>query len=161
MCVFFVVHNRCLFNDSQLVKMKKVYSLTRGEGHSLKICGGYVRPHWPPFSNRLSLNDPFSFFTFCSHLMTPFSKCSLTLTPFLEIFIDENGRHALTEWRPFLPINDHLVICTQYLFDPRNDPLFFFKLKSSLKDHFFFYSPHQMTPYFSFVLTERPLFFFI
>ena len=36
-------------------------------------------------------------------------------------------------------------------------PPFFlaFKLKSSLKDPFF-YSPHQMTPYFSFVLTERP-----
>ena len=38
------------------------------------------------------------------------------------------------------------------------DPLFFFKLKSSLKDPFLFYSPHQMTPYFSFVLTERPPF---
>ena len=35
-------------------------------------------------------------------------------------------------------------------------PPFFFKLKSSLKDPLFFYSPHQMTPYFSFVLTERP-----
>ena len=41
---------------------------------------------------------------------------------------------------------------------PPKSPLFFFKLKSSLKDPFFFYSPHQMTPYFSFVLTERPLF---
>ena len=41
---------------------------------------------------------------------------------FLEIFIGENGRHALTEWRPFSPINDHLglVICTQYLFGRRD-----------------------------------------
>ena len=163
MCVFFVVHNRCLFNDSQLVKMKKVYSLTRGEGHSLKICGGYVRPHWPPFSNRLSLNDPFSFFTFCSHLMTPFSKCSLTLTPFLEIFIDENGRHALTEWRPFLPINDHLVICIYPIFvwPPKWPPFFLQTEVFTKRPLLFFYSPHQMTPYFSFVLTERPLFFFI
>ena len=38
-------------------------------------------------------------------------------------------------------------------------PFFFFKLKSSLKDPFLFYSPHQMTPYFSLVLTERPPFF--
>ena len=38
-------------------------------------------------------------------------------------------------------------------------PFFFFKLKSSLKDPFFFYSPHQATPYFSIVLTERPHFF--
>ena len=112
---------------------------------------------------------PFLFFTFCSHLMTPiFKMISYLMTPFFEIFISENGRHALTEWRPFLPINDHLVICTQYLFGRRdfalrlrasqNDPIFFFKLKSSLKDPLFFYSPHQTTPYFSFVLTERPHF---
>ena len=37
-------------------------------GHSLKICDGYVRPHWPPFSNRLSLNDPLFMF---SHLLSP------------------------------------------------------------------------------------------
>ena len=43
----------------------------------------YVRPHWPPFSNRLSLNDPFLFFTFCSHLMTPiFKMLSHLMTPF-------------------------------------------------------------------------------
>ena len=31
-------------------------------GHSLNICDGYVRPHWAPFSNRLSLNDPLFIF---------------------------------------------------------------------------------------------------
>ena len=30
--------------------------------YSLKRCDGYVRPHWPPFSNRLSLNDPLFIF---------------------------------------------------------------------------------------------------
>ena len=78
-------------------------------GHSLKICDGYVRPHWPPFSNRLSLNDPlFIFhillspndpiFKMLSHLMTPFFRniyrwkwgsCSHWMTP---IFTDK--------WRP-------------------------------------------------------------
>ena len=29
---------------------------------SLKICDGYVRPHWPPFSSCLSLNDPLFIF---------------------------------------------------------------------------------------------------
>ena len=39
-----------------------------GGGHSLKISDGYVRPHWPPFSNRLSLNDPlFIFHILLSH----------------------------------------------------------------------------------------------
>ena len=36
-----------------------------GGGHSLKLCDGYVRPHWPLFSNRLSLNDPL----FISHML--------------------------------------------------------------------------------------------
>ena len=31
-------------------------------GHSLKIRDGYVRSHWPPFSNLLSLNDPLFIF---------------------------------------------------------------------------------------------------
>ena len=54
-----------------------------GGGHSLKICDGYVRPHWPLFSNCLSLIDPFLFFTFCSHLMTRiFKMLSHLMTPF-------------------------------------------------------------------------------
>ena len=32
-----------------------------GGGHSLKICDGYVRPHWPPFSNRLRTIWPYFF----------------------------------------------------------------------------------------------------
>ena len=36
-------------------------SAARG-GHSLRIRDGYVRPHWPPFSNLLSLNDPLFIF---------------------------------------------------------------------------------------------------
>ena len=125
-------------------------------------------PHWPPFSNRLSLNDPlFIFhillspndpiFKMLSHLMNPL---------FFRNIYRWKWRHALTEWRPFSPINDHLVICTQYLFGRRDLcscwikfctkietlttewPLFFYKLKSSLKDFLLFYSPHQMTPYF-------------
>ena len=70
----------------------------RGVRDSLKICDGYVRPHWPPFSNRLSLNDPFYFFIFCSHLMIPIFKMLshlMSWPPFLEIFIGENGCHAL------------------------------------------------------------------
>ena len=64
---------------------------------------------------------PILFFTFCSHLMTPiFKMLSHFGPPFFEIFIGENGRHALTEWRPFSPINDHLVICSQYLFGRRD-----------------------------------------
>ena len=47
-------------------------------GHSLKICDGYVPPHWPHFQTACHWMTPFLFFTFCSHLMTPFSKCSLT-----------------------------------------------------------------------------------
>ena len=36
-----------------------------------------------PFSNPLSLNDPFLFFTFCSHLMNPiFKMLSHLMTPF-------------------------------------------------------------------------------
>ena len=43
----------------------------------------YVRPHWPPFSNRLSLNDPLFNFHICSHLMTPiFKMLSHLMTPF-------------------------------------------------------------------------------
>ena len=38
-----------------------------------------VRPHWPPFSNRLSLNDPlFTFNILLSPYDPTFSKCSLT-----------------------------------------------------------------------------------
>ena len=95
-------------------------NMIKARGHSLKICDGYVRPNWPPFSNRLSLNDPFLFFTFCSHLMTPiFKMLSHLMTPFFRN-IGENGRHALTERCPFSSINDHLVICTQYLFGRRD-----------------------------------------
>ena len=51
-----------------------------GGGHSLKICDGYVRPHWPPFSNRLSLNDPLIHFalTYDPH----FQILSTSMTPF-------------------------------------------------------------------------------
>ena len=102
-----------------------------------------LSPNAPHFQNALSLNDPL----------------------FLEIFIGENGRHALTEWRPFPPINDHLVICTQYLFGRRDScscliefrtkiesltkwPPFFFKLKFSLKDPFFFIVLTKWPPIF-------------
>ena len=93
-----------------------------GGGHSLKICDGYVRPHWPPFSNRLSLNDPLFIFHILLSPNDPHFQNALSLNdpPFLEIFIGENGRHALTEWRPFSPMNDHLIICTQYLFGRRD-----------------------------------------
>ena len=82
-----------------------------------------------------------------------------------------------SEWRRFSPINDHLVIRTQYLFG-RSDlcscliefctkiesltkwPLFFLQTEVFTKRPLLFYSTHQMTPYFSFALTERPPFFF-
>ena len=90
-------------------------------GYSLKICDGYVRPHLPPFSNRLSLNDRLFIFHILLSPNDPiFKMLSHLMTPFLEIFIYENGCHALTDWRPFSPINDHLVVCTQYLFGRRD-----------------------------------------
>ena len=84
------------------------------------------------------------------------------------------GVDALTEWRPFSPINDHRVICTQYLFGrrdlcscqiefctkvraSRNDPLFFFKLKSSLKDPFFFIVLTKWPPIFLLSSLKDPL----
>ena len=113
----------------------KVVSASGGyfhpRGHSLKnmwrVCATTLtlifKPpvtEWPPFyfsHFALTYNDP-HFQNVLS--LTPL-KCSLTeWPPFLEIFIGENGRHALTEWHPFSPINDHLVICTQYLFGRRD-----------------------------------------
>ena len=86
-----------------------------------KKCDGYVRPHWPPFSNRLSLNDPLSIFHILLSPNDPIFKmlCHL-MTPFFSNIYFKNGRHALTEWRPFPPINDPVVICTQYLFGRRD-----------------------------------------
>ena len=103
---------------------------------------------WPLFLFHilLSPNDPI--FKMLSHLMTPFfrniyrwkwASCSHWMTP-----IFTNKRPP----RDMYPI---------FVWPPKWPP-FFFKLKSSLKDPFFFYSPRQTTPYFSFVLTERPLF---
>ena len=75
-----------------------------------------------PISNRLSLNDPLFIFHILLSRNDPHFQNALSLNDplFLEIFIGENGRHALTEWRPFSKINDHLVICTQYLFGRRD-----------------------------------------
>ena len=75
--------------------------MSGGGGRYLKICDGYVRPHWPPFSNHLSLNDRLlifhsllspndPIFKMLSHLMTPFFRniyrwkwvsCSHWITP--------------------------------------------------------------------------------
>ena len=53
-----------------------------GGGHSLKICDGYVRPHWPHFQTACHWMTPFLFFTVCHHLMTPiFKKLSDLMTP--------------------------------------------------------------------------------
>ena len=56
----------------------------------------------------------------CCHISVV-SGCygSPLMSLFLEIFIGENGSHAPTEWRPFSSINDHLAVCTQYLFGSR------------------------------------------
>ena len=133
----------------------------------------------PPFQTACHGMTPFLFFTFCCHLMNPiFKMLSHLMTPFFRIFIGENG-HALTEWHPFSLINDDLVICTQYLFGrriyvvakskfalrlstSRNDPLFFFKLKFSLKDLLLFialtkwppifFCPHWKTPFFLYLV---------
>ena len=62
-----------------------MWSLMPGGGDSLKICDGYVRPHWPPFSNRLSLNDPFLFFHILLSPNDPHFQNALSLnelTPF-------------------------------------------------------------------------------
>ena len=93
-----------------------------GWGHSLKnmwrVCAAILTPifkppvtEWPLFIFHilLSPNDP--------HFQ---NTLSLNDPLFLEIFIGENGHYALTEWRPFSPINDYLVICTQYLFGRRD-----------------------------------------
>ena len=94
-----------------------------GGGNSLKICDGYVRPHWPPFNifkPPVTEWPPFYFSHFALTVMTPiFKMLSHLMTPFFRN-ISENGHHALTEWCPFSPINDHLVICTQYLFGRRD-----------------------------------------
>ena len=113
----------------------------------------------PHFENALSLNDHLSFGNKCSHWMTPGSQI--------------NALHV--KWAPFpakmLSPNDcHFQ---KYMFS-LNDPHFQPKLLSlnaqlfkkwllSLNDSVFasyFYRPHQMTPYFSGALTERPPFFF-
>ena len=78
-----------------------------GGGHSLKICDGYVRPHWPPgdphFQTACHWMTLFIFHILLSpidpHFQNALSLRPNELTPFLEIFIGENGRHALTEWR--------------------------------------------------------------
>ena len=112
---------------------------------------------------------PFLFFTFCSHLMTPiFKMLSHLMTPFFRnvYLIWASCSHLIMT--PFSPINDHLVICTQSLKEgffalrltaSRNDPSFFLYTEVFTKRPPSFYSPHQMTPYCSFVLTERPPFF--
>ena len=118
-----------------------------------------LSPNDPHFQNALSLNDPILRNKMLS-LSDPFF--------FIEII-------ALTEWPTFSPINDLLLICTQYLFGTRNFvvakfctkiksltkwPPFFLKTEGFTKRSFFFYSPHQMIPHFYFVLTERPPFLF-
>ena len=93
----------------------KICMLNTPGRHSLKICDRYVRPHWHPFSNRLSLNDPLFIFHILLSPNDPNFQNALSLNDplFLEKFIGENGR-------PFSPINDNLVICTQYLFGRRD-----------------------------------------
>ena len=87
-------------------------------------------------------------------LMTPFRKNKM-----LSLNVPFEYIHALNEWPPFSPINDHLLICTQYLFG--EGFIFALRLRASLYDPFFFlktegftkrppsfYSPHQMIPLF-------------
>ena len=90
---------------------------SQGGGHSLKICDGYVRPHWPPFSNLLSLNDPL----FILHILLspndPHFQNALSLNdPFLEIYPWKWGScsHWVTpiftdKWRP-----RDTNVCTEY-----------------------------------------------
>ena len=138
---------------------------------------GHIDPH---FQTACHWMTPFYFFIFCSHLMIPIFKMLshlMSWPPFLEIFIGENGCHALmlslklmswmmpiftNKWPPrdmypiFVWKEGFMSLLKDW--ELTKWPPFFlaFKLKSSLKDPLFFYSPHQMTPYFSFVLTERP-----
>ena len=84
-------------------------------------------PNDPHFQNALSLNDP----------ILKIKMLSLN-NSFLEV-------NAITEWAPFSPINDHLLICTQYLFG-RGD------LYSCSILHWD-WMPHEMTPFF-FLKTE-------
>ena len=102
-----------------IITLNHKHSMSDGRGgHSLKICDGYVWPHWPPFSNRLSLNDPFLFFTFCSapnapifkmlsHLMTPpfrsrpiyrwkWASCSHWMTP---NFTNNRSMYIILVWK--------------------------------------------------------------
>ena len=103
--IFFILSLLILLLWSVLVSSSSSSS-PGGGGHSLKIRDGYVQPHWPPISNRLSPNDPlFIFhillspndphFKMLSHLMTPFFRniyrwkwgsCSHWMTP---IFTDK------------------------------------------------------------------------
>ena len=140
------------------------------------MCGN-IDPH---FWTACHWMTPFLFFSFCSHLMTPIfkmlshwmtpifrNKCSHWMTPGSQInarnakwtplsaknalteWLPLSELHVLTEWSPFSEKNA-LTECpnVQKWMLSLNEPLF----------PPFFYRLHQITPYFSGPLTERPLF---
>ena len=118
---------------------------------------GHIDSHFQTACNCMT---PFLFFTFCSHLMTPiFKMLSHLMTPFFR---------NIYRWK-WMSCSHWMTPIFTNKWPPRdiypkfvwNDPLYFFKLNSLLKDPFFFYSPHQMTPYFSFVLNERLLYLYL
>ena len=93
-----VKHLFVLYEDWGMLLHNPLVVLPRGA--LPKIYDGYVRPHWPPFSNRLSLNDPLFIFHILLSPNDPHFQNALSLNDplFLEIFIGENGRHALTHF---------------------------------------------------------------
>ena len=116
-------------------------------GHSLKIRDGYVRPHWPPFSNLLSLNDPHFIFHILLSLNDPHFQNALSLiNPILKIKMLSLNDPFLNKMLsvnepPFSSINDHLLICTRYFFGRRDlySCYFALRLRASLNDPPFFF----------------------
>ena len=78
-CIMFIhkTAHAQIFESSEWHEPKKLYG---GGGYSPKIRDGYVRPHWPPFSNLPLLNDPHFIFHILLSPNDPHFQNALSLT---------------------------------------------------------------------------------
>ena len=155
--------------------LKRADSTSRGGAlpkNMWRVCAATLTPIFKP---PVTEWPPFLFFTFCSHLMTPiFKMLSHLMTPFFRNIYRwkwASCSHWMTliftnKWPPrdmypnfFGRRNScYIEFCTKIESLTKWPPFFFFKLKSSLKDPFFFIVLTKWPPIFLLSSLKDPLF---